>query len=89
MVAREVPDLVREDDAQLALAEPAVDKRVPDHDAAARAETHRLGVRQRRDGVDRLDDDGHVADALGPLERAHLARECGVVKRVRARGDTG
>ncbi len=66
-----------------AVGEPPVEQRVPEHDAPARAETRRLGVRQRRDVVDGLDDDRRVLHVLDALERARLRLQLRVVQTVR------
>src|ERR671936_148185 len=44
--ARVVAELVGKHDPHLAGAEAALQERVPEHHPAARAETHRLGIRQ-------------------------------------------
>ena len=78
----EMPELVRDHDAQLPVGEPPVQQRVPEHDAPARAEARRLGVRQRRHVVDGLDDDRRVLHVLDALERARLRLQLRVVQAV-------
>ena len=84
VVAREMAELVRDHDLQLPVGEPPVEERVPQHDAAARAEAGRLRVRQRRHVAHGLDDDRRVLHVLDPLERARLTQQHRIPQRVRA-----
>ena len=63
-----MPDLVREHECELPRPEAAVEQRVPEHDATARPDSHRLGIRKRRRVVHRLHVHRHSDDALRALE---------------------
>ena len=75
-------ELVRDHDGDLAGRE-VVHEGVPEHDAPARAEARRLGVRQRRDVVHVLDDDRDVAHVLDPLEPRRRGAQLRVAQAVR------
>jgi hypothetical protein len=69
VVARQVAELVPDDEADLVGREPAVQERAPEHDALGGPDPDGERVGGRRPRRDVIDPHGRRAGVLAPLER--------------------
>ncbi len=81
-----MPELVRQDDVDLAVREAAVEQRVPEDDARRRPHAERVGVRLARVAAHLLDPQRDAVDALRLLEALVRALQPRVLHRLEALG---
>jgi hypothetical protein len=86
VIAREVRELVRSDEANLAARVARVEQRVPEDDAFGRTETDGLRVRERRPARSALDDDPRRLNAFDAREFVDSGPQSCLAERVRPAG---